>query len=96
MAFLEKRVLLGVQNKKVPKKPKKKIAKKKRFIEKVVDYLISDSYLFAHLVPPSKFRSLKGIYSSKKEKERERYIYTYNNYIYTIALLVLNSILYKP
>ncbi|CAK7338085.1 unnamed protein product [Dovyalis caffra] len=71
---MEKRVLLGVQNKNNPIKKNKK-----RFLKKVVDYMKSDSYMFAPLISnqPADFLASKSSSSSitaveMKEGMKER------------------------
>ncbi|KAJ7955716.1 ATP-dependent RNA helicase [Quillaja saponaria] len=95
---MEKRVLLGVQKKKPLKRGKKKLLKQ------VVDYLKSDTHMFAPLIPPptSDLRPRKTIRSSAaggelKEpiKKNKRFVEAAEEYLksdyYMYAPLVVSS-----
>ncbi|PON90719.1 hypothetical protein TorRG33x02_135760 [Trema orientale] len=72
MAIMEKKILLGVQKKRVAINKRNK---KKLLLEKVVDYLKSDSYFFAPLTSSSSSRSdlhsLKTVEMKEKAKEND-------------------------
>ncbi|GMN62792.1 hypothetical protein TIFTF001_031872 [Ficus carica] len=83
MAIMEKKAFLGVQKKRLPSKRNKK----KNLLNKVLDYLKSDSYLFAPLTSsssssPSDCRSYKiGIKENDEEKKKKKLVKKVGDYL---------------
>ncbi|KAM5554042.1 hypothetical protein ABKV19_025997 [Rosa sericea] len=90
---MERRMFLGVQK----KRPIKRI--KKKLLNKLLDYLTSDSYMFAPLIsrPPSAFTSsskkkasVRGVEVKKPVREKKKLLKNVSDYLKS------NSYMYAP